>query len=303
MEATQKFTTLHNLRVVRKNAESRDLVFRSARQEKLSSEETQEFMKLDIKTIVDLRGPAEYNKGTGERRLDSIYKQHIAKIPKFSGNFDDAVVFKSFSSSSQSAFNSVDLKRVFVPVTSRFYFRFFCATRTLPLGSLLLRLALDCVSLFRFEFIKAAVVRQLKINGLSWFYKFTLEFSGASISSALKILAEPKNLPALINCFYGKDRTGLVAALVLHVMGEPFEVIRDDFVASEAGLDRSRETDMKELNDDFGFSGGVDFHHATAENIDTAFAFLRDTYGSVDAYLDSIGFDQSWRGKLRKCLH
>ena len=50
----------------------------------------------------------------------------------------------------------------------------------------------------------------------------------------------------------GKDRTGLVAALVLHVMGEPFEVIRDDFVASEAGLDRSRETDMKELNDDFG---------------------------------------------------
>ena len=58
-------------------------------------------MKLDIKTIVDLRGPAEYNKGAGERRLDSIYKQHIAKIPKFSGNFDDAVVFKSFSSSSQ----------------------------------------------------------------------------------------------------------------------------------------------------------------------------------------------------------
>ena len=58
-------------------------------------------MKLDIKTIVDLRGPAEYNKGAGERRLDSIYKQHIAKIPKFSGNFE----MQSYSSLSHLLVN------------------------------------------------------------------------------------------------------------------------------------------------------------------------------------------------------
>lgn len=305
MSVPQEFKTLHNFRAVRKNGESKNLVFRSARQEKLSLEETKEFMNLEIRTIVDLRDPVEYNTGVGERNLDSIYKHHVTKIPKFFGNFDQIVVFEPISASQTSTTNADkndNYKRIFVPVTSRFYFRFFCATQTLSFGTLLLNLTLDCFSFFRFEFIKAAVIRQLNIDSLSWFYKFMLEYSGASFSSALKILANPENLPALLNCFYGKDRTGLVAALVSHVMGEPYQVIRDDYVASEAGLDKSRETDIKELTDDFGFNGNKDFHHATPENIDCAFSFMAEKYGSVDAYLDSIGFDDNWRQRLRTCL-
>lgn len=43
-----------------------------------------------------------------------------------------------------------------------------------------------------------------------------------------------------------------MSALVLYVMGEPYDVIRDDYVASEAGLEKSREADKEELSRDFG---------------------------------------------------
>ena len=100
----------------------------------------------------------------------------------------------------------------------------------------------------------------------------------------------------------GKDRTGLVAALVLHVMGESFDTIRADYVASEEGLADSRADDIKELESAFDFSCGDDYHHAQFDNIDTALKFLCDKYGSVDEYLDTIGFDETWRQKLRTSL-
>ena len=85
-------------------------------------------------------------------------------------------------------------------------------------------------------------------------------------------------------------------------MGESVDAIRADFVASEEGLAVSRVTDMQELEAEFGFSGGNDYHHAREENIDTALKFLCEKYGSVDQYLDTIGFDDGWRQKLRECL-
>ena len=89
---------------------------------------------------------------------------------------------------------------------------------------------------------------------------------------------------------------------MLHIIGEPVEVIRADFLASEAGLEASRDADKAELQAHFGFSGGEDYHHAAPENIDAALTFLCQQYGSLDGYLDTIGFDETWRQKLRDTL-
>ena len=51
-------------------------------------------MNHDIRTIIDMRGPDEYKKGSGARLLDSVYEHYLAKIPRFSGNFDEAVTLK-----------------------------------------------------------------------------------------------------------------------------------------------------------------------------------------------------------------
>ena len=80
------------------------------------------------------------------------------------------------------------------------------------------------------------------------------------------------------------------------------ETIRADYVASEDALASSRDEDRRELETNFGFQGGEDYHHATPANIDVAMTFLCEKYGSVDGYLDAIGFDGEWRRKLRECL-
>jgi protein tyrosine/serine phosphatase len=50
---------------------------------------------------------------------------------------------------------------------------------------------------------------------------------------ALKLLAEPKNVPALINCAHGKDRTGMISAMVLGCLGKSNEYIAYDYAKSE----------------------------------------------------------------------
>ncbi len=53
---------------------------------------------------------------------------------------------------------------------------------------------------------------------------------------ALKILSYPENLPAMLNCAHGKDRTGLVSALVLACLGKTKEYIAADYARSQVGV-------------------------------------------------------------------
>jgi len=51
-----------------------------------------------------------------------------------------------------------------------------------------------------------------------------------SLFVALKLLCDPENVPAMVNCRAGKDRTGIVIALVLWCIGWS----KDDIVADYA---------------------------------------------------------------------
>ena len=51
--------------------------------------------------------------------------------------------------------------------------------------------------------------------------------------AALKLLCDPCNVPAMLNCAHGKDRTGIVSALALSCVGLSKESIADDYALSE----------------------------------------------------------------------
>ena len=53
------------------------------------------------------------------------------------------------------------------------------------------------------------------------------------IFPALKILSKPGNVPAMINCAHGKDRTGVVSALIQGLLGKSDDEIADDYAQSE----------------------------------------------------------------------
>ncbi|MBX6389552.1 MAG: tyrosine-protein phosphatase [Frankia sp.] len=60
-------------------------------------------------------------------------------------------------------------------------------------------------------------------------YDFLLDQRGEGLAAAVRALAAPGALPAIVHCSAGKDRTGLVIMLVLDLLGVPDEVIAQDY--------------------------------------------------------------------------
>ncbi len=71
-------------------------------------------------------------------------------------------------------------------------------------------------------------------------YRYIIEACGKTVGEAIKVLCAPGAFPALVHCSAGKDRTGIVIALILAVLGVPDEVIAADYGLSGGYLDAGR---------------------------------------------------------------
>jgi protein-tyrosine phosphatase len=67
-------------------------------------------------------------------------------------------------------------------------------------------------------------------------YRELFTRGSASLARAVEVLSEPDALPAVFHCSAGKDRTGILAALVLGFLGVPREVIVEDYALSAEGM-------------------------------------------------------------------
>ncbi|MGZ8761717.1 MAG: tyrosine-protein phosphatase [Acidimicrobiia bacterium] len=61
-------------------------------------------------------------------------------------------------------------------------------------------------------------------------YLMMLERFADRLTDVVRLIADPANHPVVFHCAAGKDRTGIVAALVLGVLGVDDETIVDDYV-------------------------------------------------------------------------
>ncbi len=67
-------------------------------------------------------------------------------------------------------------------------------------------------------------------------YTVTLDLSKQNIARVMAALATAPPGGVVVHCHAGKERTGVVAALMLALAGVPDEVIADDYVASDVAL-------------------------------------------------------------------
>jgi protein-tyrosine phosphatase len=91
-------------------------------------------------------------------------------------------------------------------------------------------------------------------------YHYLIRENRPAISSYFKILSEPKNYPVLFHCSAGKDRTGILSALLLEMLGANREVIMDDYLESlknSAALKVHKEW-LEEVYDFVDESGGIE---------------------------------------------
>ena len=56
------------------------------------------------------------------------------------------------------------------------------------------------------------------------------------IARALRVFADESNLPCVVHCIHGKDRTGLIIALLLLLLGVDEPTVVLDYAKSELEL-------------------------------------------------------------------
>ena len=134
------------------------------------------------------------------------------------------------------------------------------------------------------------------------FYLAALDHAGPAFVRAVELLAHSEGA-ALFHCTAGKDRTGLLALLVLEVVGVPTDTIVSDFALTHDRIEplRQRLLDNAEKNgeDREQFSRLLG---ATPELIEPAIDHLHSRYGGAEAYLRRHGASDETLDKLRRKL-
>jgi protein-tyrosine phosphatase len=89
-----------------------------------------------------------------------------------------------------------------------------------------------------FDYLPIALFkRHLLAQALGANYIKLIERRAEAFGAALRILADPANFPVVYHCSAGKDRTGIVCALALSVLGVPDQTIIADYSLSNLGFD------------------------------------------------------------------
>jgi protein-tyrosine phosphatase len=144
-----------------------------------------------------------------------------------------------------------------------------------------------------------------EITNMGQFYVHLVRHSefGGRIVNALEIIAEPENHPLVFHCAIGKDRTGILAAVLLSVLGVRDEDIIEDYTLSTPYMEEL----LRQINSNPEMAKNIEplphyFWEATPESMSLFLSTLRREYGSVIDYLKAQGAEPSLVQRLEKAL-
>jgi protein-tyrosine phosphatase len=117
--------------------------------------------------------------------------------------------------------------------------------------------------------------------------------SGGSgvLKRSIEILAAPSALPAVFHCSAGKDRTGVLSALILAFLGVPDAIIAEDYALSGPAMNellarlKSEHADVADLVDQFAPA----ILHAVPETMEQFLSEVRAEHGSYQALEERLG--------------
>lgn len=118
-------------------------------------------------------------------------------------------------------------------------------------------------------------------------YLSLLDQSGRAIARVMDLLAENQGC-GLFHCTAGKDRTGVIAMLLLDLAGVPRDVIAADYAVSEVHLAAQVAQLIQKLRED-GVPVREHLFRSQPVDICRAYDHLYGRYGGAGAYLLHIG--------------
>lgn len=142
------------------------------------------------------------------------------------------------------------------------------------------------------------------VEFLTWAYTDMLRQGADRFAKAFQVLALPGAVPAVFHCAAGKDRTGVLAALILGGLGVDHETIVADYALTEAAMVRMRTWVMKnhpEMADRMGETPSF-MLAAKPQAMRNILDTMTDDFGSVRGYLSTIGIGDALLAEMSEAI-
>jgi Tyrosine phosphatase family len=126
-------------------------------------------------------------------------------------------------------------------------------------------------------------------------YRQMLAGGADRLAVLLRTLVEPGAMPAVFHCIAGKDRTGLVAAVILRLLGVPQPEVAAEYTLSEG---RTRHSSASaELRQRYPHVFG-----APRDTIMALLSGVEESHGSMAGYVASLGVGPNVVEQLKSVL-
>ena len=162
---------------------------------------------------------------------------------------------------------------------------------------------LVAIPLFSYEVAAAAPSADWsELGSLQEIYRLVVAERGPVLVAALRELLAPDALPAVVHCNAGKDRTGILVAVLLAILGVPDEAIAADYAATSLFLD----ADIREALVARSVAAGRDASRTIGlldcepRLVIDVLEDIRSTHGDVSGYLARHGLGQDELDRLRE---
>jgi protein tyrosine/serine phosphatase len=144
-------------------------------------------------------------------------------------------------------------------------------------------------------------------SGPQWFAGHYLDIArqaGDRIAQAVAIVAQRQSHPVVVHCAAGKDRTGVLVAVLLALLGVPDETIAEDYARSADAMDALLTRLLERLPDQEQVIRTVaaTMFSATPANIGALLEGIRAEHGSVEGYAAAHGAGSEVVAALREGL-
>lgn len=134
-------------------------------------------------------------------------------------------------------------------------------------------------------------------------YKETLDLKKQELTKIINTIANSENGSVLFHCSAGKDRTGLVAALILSMVGVDQKTIIEDYALTEQFIEPHLHTFMTDaqrrgLNTAY-FKPLLD---CKPHFMEKTFEYVNTQYGSLSSYISGLQISESTITKIQNKL-
>ncbi|KAL3789654.1 hypothetical protein ACHAW5_002371 [Stephanodiscus triporus] len=152
------------------------------------------------------------------------------------------------------------------------------------------------------ENIKKPFLDEINGGGLPMLNELLLRFGAPGIKYVLDLCSDVNRHPVAFYCTAGKDRTGMIAAIILALLGaDDADIVEDYSLSANVYAEMADHKAMVGALSQRSLDAKT-FLGAPPSVMEDTLRNIRRDYGGVEEYLDFIGFGKDSRDRLIRAL-